>query len=351
MHTMTGMAQTVLGQIPINQLGITLMHEHLLLDLECYFDEPDTASEKKFIDAPLEFNLLGKYGARWSYNREGLHLHDIELAINEAKEFKFAGGSTIVDTTNIGIGRDPSGLAKIARSTGLNIIMGSGYYVPMSHPPDINEKTADQITDEIVKDITIGVNDTNIKSGIIGEIGNFFPMDSVQKTILIGAAQASMETGAPISIHPGNDDRSPYEIVKLLNKEGVPESKIIIGHLSIAFEKRALLKDLAETGCFLEYDHFGSFEDSSSEYRGISDLIKNDTSQIEIIEFLFANGFGDQVLIAHDVCYKPHYKQYGGKGFDYIITGIIPRLRKHGFSNKDINTMLVDNPSKAVAFW
>ena len=348
---MTGMAQTVLGQIPINQLGITLMHEHLLLDLECYFDEPDTASEKKFIDAPLEFNLLGKYGARWSYNREGLHLHDIELAINEAKEFKFAGGSTIVDTTNIGIGRDPSGLAKIARSTGLNIIMGSGYYVPMSHPPDINEKTADQITDEIVKDITIGVNDTNIKSGIIGEIGNFFPMDSVQKTILIGAAQASMETGAPISIHPGNDDRSPYEIVKLLNKEGVPESKIIIRHLSIAFEKRALLKDLAETGCFLEYDHFGSFEDSSSEYRGISDLIKNDTSQIEIIEFLFANGFGDQVLIAHDVCYKPHYKQYGGKGFDYIITGIIPRLRKHGFSNKDINTMLVDNPSKAVAFW
>ena len=348
---MTGMAQTVLGQIPINQLGITLMHEHLLLDLECYFDEPDTASEKKFIDAPLEFNLLGKYGARWSYNREGLHLHDIELAINEAKEFKFAGGSTIVDTTNIGIGRDPSGLAKIARSTGLNIIMGSGYYVPMSHPPDINEKTADQITDEIVKDITIGVNDTNIKSGIIGEIGNFFPMDSVQKTILIGAAQASMETGAPISIDPGNDDRSPYEIVKLLNKEGVPESKIIIGHLSIAFEKRALLKDLAETGCFLEYDHFGSFEDSSSEYRGISDLIKNDTSQIEIIEFLFANGFGDQVLIAHDVCYKPHYKQYGGKGFDYIITGIIPRLRKHGFSNKDINTMLVDNPSKAVAFW
>ena len=67
---------------------------------------------------------------------------------------------------------------------------------------------------------------------------------------------------------------------------------------------------------------------------------------ISIIE----KGFRDQVLIAHDVCYKSHYKQYGGKGFDYIITGIIPRLRKHGFSNKDINMMLVDNPAKAVAF-
>ena len=130
----------------------------------------------------------------------------------------------------------------------------------------------------------------------------------------------------------------------------MPESKIIIGHLSIAFEDRSLLKDLAETGCFLEYDHFGSFEDSSFEYRGITDLIKNDTSQIGIIEFLVENGFRDQVLIAHDVCYKSHYKQYGGKGFDYIITGIIPRLRKHGFSNKDINMMLVDNPAKAVAF-
>ena len=347
---MTGMAQTVLGPIPINQLGITLMHEHLLLDLECYFDEPEAASEKKFMDAPLEFSLHGKYGARWSYNREGLHLHDIELSINEAKEFKFAGGSTIVDTTNIGIGRDPSGLAKIARATGLNVIMGSGYYVPMAYPSDISEKTTDQITDEIVKDITVGVNNTDIKSGIIGEIGNFSPMDSVQKKILIASAHASIETGASISIHPGNDDRSPYEIVTLLAKEGVPESKIIIGHLSIAFEDRSLLKDLAETGCFLEYDHFGSFEDSSFEYRGITDLIKNDTSQIEIIEFLVENGFRDQVLIAHDVCYKSHYKQYGGKGFDYIITGIIPRLRKHGFSNKDINMMLVDNPAKAVTF-
>ena len=351
MSNMSGMAQTVLGSIPTHHLGITLMHEHLLLDLDCYFDEPEAASEKKFIHAPLEFNLLGKYGARWSYNKEGLHLHDIDLAINEAKEFKFAGGNTIVDTTNVGIGRDPSGLAKIARSTGLNIIMGSGYYVPISHPSNVKDKTTDQITDEIVKDITIGVNDTDIKSGIIGEIGNFFPMDSVQKNILIAAAHASVETGAPISIHPGNDDRSPYEIVKLLAKEGVPESKIIISHLSIAFENRYLLKDLAETGCFLEYDHFGSFEDSSSEYRGISDLIKNDTSQIEIIEFLFENGFGNQVLIAHDVCYKPHYKQYGGKGFDYIISEIIPRLRKHGFSNKDINLMLIDNPSKAVAFY
>ena len=347
---MTGMAQTVLGPIPTNQLGITLMHEHLLLDLECYFDEPEAASEKKFIGAPLEFNLLGKYGARWSYNREGLHLHDIELSINEAKEFKFAGGSTIVDTTNIGIGRDPSGLAKIARATGLNVIMGSGYYVPMSYPSGISEKTTDQITDEIVKDITVGVNNTDIKSGIIGEIGNFSPMDSVQEKILIASAHASIETGASISIHPGNDDRSPYEIVTLLAKEGVSESKIIIRHLSIAFEDRSLLKDLAETGCFLEYDHFGSFEDSSFEYRGITDLIKNDTSQIEIIEFLVENGFRDQVLIAHDVCYKSHYKQYGGKGFDYIITGIIPRLRKHGFSNKDINMMLVDNPAKAVAF-
>ncbi len=241
-------------------------------------------------------------------------------------------------------------MAKIARATGLNVIMGSGYYVPMSYPSDIREKTTDQITDEIVKDITVGVNNTDIKSGIIGEIGNFSPMDSVQKKILIASAHASIETGASISIHPGNDDRSPYEIVTLLTKEGVPESKIIIGHLSIAFEDRSLLKDLAETGCFLEYDHFGSFEDSSFEYRGITDLIKNDTSQIGIIEFLVENGFRDQVLIAHDVCYKSHYKQYGGKGFDYIITGIIPRLRKHGFSNKDINMMLVDNPAKAVAF-
>jgi len=82
---------------------------------------------------------------------------DEELAISEAKRYKLAGGNSIVDVTNIGIGRDPLGLSRIARATGLNIIMGSGYYVEAARPAGM-ELTEGAMFEKIVDDITVGVD-------------------------------------------------------------------------------------------------------------------------------------------------------------------------------------------------
>jgi phosphotriesterase-related protein len=76
-----------------------------------------------------------------------------------------------VDPTNRGLARDPLALARVARAIGLSIIMGSGYYVAAAHPPDMDARTADDVAREIVTDLTVGVGDTGVRAGFIGEIG------------------------------------------------------------------------------------------------------------------------------------------------------------------------------------
>ena len=100
-----------------------------------------------------------------------MQLMDQQLAINEAMFYKRAGGGTIVEVSNIGMSRDPLGLANIARATGLHIIMGSGYYMGQSHPEELTGMTDEEVAGGIIADIKEGVGNTGIRAGIIGEIG------------------------------------------------------------------------------------------------------------------------------------------------------------------------------------
>ena len=169
----TGMVQTVLGPIEPGQLGITLMHEHMLLDTTCYFRESEYASMRALRDIPFYAEMTSQPDGLYNHHLDGSRMFEETAAIEGVLEFKHVGGGSFVDTTSVGIGRDPLALARISRATGLNVVMGSSYYVTWSHPPDMDERTEDQLTDEIVTDVTVGVGDTGIKSGIIGEVGNF----------------------------------------------------------------------------------------------------------------------------------------------------------------------------------
>ena len=146
----TGMVQTVLGSIDPSELGITIMHEHLLVDLECYFEMPEEATQREWVEAPVTMDRLGKIMANWSHNRDNQRLWSIEVAIDEALKYRYSGGISLVDATSLGIGRDPKALARISRATGLNIIMGGSYYVPVAHPTDMDHRTEDQLMEKII---------------------------------------------------------------------------------------------------------------------------------------------------------------------------------------------------------
>ena len=209
---LTGKVQTVLGIIDADSLGVTLPHEHLVVDVSCLFVEPTEATEKRLAHQPVSLENLWciRYGAP---NLDNWKLQDEEIAIREASFFKRAGGDTIVDPSNIGLGRDPLALAHVSRATGLNVIMGSGYYVAPSHPADMDSKTEEDICAEIVREVTEGVADTGIRAGIIGEIGCSWPLTHNEEKVLRAAANAQRQTGAPLMIHPGRNARAPLEII------------------------------------------------------------------------------------------------------------------------------------------
>ena len=131
---LSGKAQTVLGPVDGDAMGITLPHEHLLIDFKVMFKEPEAAADKGRALAPVTMANLGWVRQNFSSSLDNLRLLDEDVARDEALLFKQAGGQTMVDPTNGGLSRDPAALARIARATGLHIVMGAGYYVQAAHP-------------------------------------------------------------------------------------------------------------------------------------------------------------------------------------------------------------------------
>jgi phosphotriesterase-related protein len=166
-----GRAQTVLGSVAAEDMGITLPHEHLLIDFTVMFKDPESERERELARQPVGLGNLGWVRRNFSSNLDNLRLLDESVARDELLLYREAGGRTLVDPTNCGLSRDPLGLARVARATGLHIVMGSGYYVAASHPPDMDAKTVDDVAREIVTDLTTGVGDTGVRAGFIGESG------------------------------------------------------------------------------------------------------------------------------------------------------------------------------------
>ena len=345
---LSGQIQTVLGPIHPRDLGITLMHEHLLIDTTCYYSESEYASTRSFRDMPFRPELISKSHDLYVHHLDGARMYDESEAIKGVSAYKNSGGSSLVDTTSVGIGRDPLALARISRASKLNVIMGSSYYVTHSHPPDMNEKTQTQITNEIVRDITVGVKDTNIRSGIIGEVGNFWPLTQNEIKVLRASGEAQKETGAPITIHSGLGDEAPLGILNHLIAGGAKPTNCILGHLDTAIQSEPHFIELAKTGCYLEFDIFG-WENTGMF---IDDAINmpNDIGRLGRIIFLIENGFEDQIVIAQDVCRKWHLSKNGGQGYDHILNNIVPRMKNLGITESQIHKILVKNPAKALVF-
>ena len=348
MNNQAGMVQTVLGNIEPDQLGVTHTHEHLLIDLACYHLQPDEASLRAYVHAPISIDMLSKKAEIWRYHQDNRRLWSVETAVEEALLYKYAGGSALVDATSVGIARDPLGLARVSRATGLHVIMGASYYVPFSHPPDMDTKPEDEIAEQIIRDITVGVGETGVRSGVIGEIGCWWPLTDNVRKVLRASAHAQVQTGAPILIHPGYHDESHDEIMEVLVAAGADPKRVVMGHLDHTRNDLGALRALAETGCFMEYDAFGG-EDTSGH--SLSDLNNvSDVQRMDRIQFLMEHGHGDQILLSQDVCTKGQLVRYGGRGYAHILENIVPRMRRRGFTEAQIHAMLVDNPRRELAF-
>ena len=363
--TNTGMVQTVLGPIKPEDLGVTHTHEHLLTDLSHWGEPPEEASAQEFYYQPTTPEVIG-YAKHYRdvKNASNSQLISIDEAIYETDLFKQHGGGTLVCCSNRGLRRDPLGLKRISNATRVNVVMGSSYYVHPTHPPDMDDKSEDDITNEIVGDLTHGVKSpmsattpdtrthTNkvmtdgIQAGIIGEVGCSWPLTDNERKVLRASARAQQLTGAAITIHPGREDRAPIEIIEILKNAGADLNRTVMGHLCSTVFERETLKEIAETGVYLQWDQFGQERSylTNTPWRDMP----SDAKRLDDMLYCISLGREDGILMAHDICSKDRLIQYAGHGYFYILRNIVPRMRHRGFSDEVVNKILVDNPAKIL---
>ncbi len=336
-----GEAMTVLGPVPADALGTVLPHEHLLVRLWM----PTADAERRF-DAPLTIENLGRIRQGWGYSTQNVSLTSERLAIRELGRYAAAGGGTLVDLTQPGIGRDPQALVRISRATGVHIVMGFGAYVVQTHPAWMADATVDELAAAFLRDAADGIDGTGIRPGIIGELGCSWPLDPAELRVLQAGARVQAETGLSISIHPGRDRRAPFEIVEHLAAAGADLRRVVIGHLDRTVQDLPGLIELARTGVSLEFDLFG-LETSYYPWPGVAQGL-SDAQRLDLVRGLIDAGHGRQVLVSHDICTKHRLARYGGHGYDHLITNVAPWMRERGFEEGEVTMVLASNPAEVL---
>ena len=350
--SIAGKAQTVLGPVDGGELGITLPHEHLTIDhVKANFHEPPNPEDRDLANKPVTPDILHWLRYYRTENKDNLRLPEENVVIDELMYFKKAGGKTIVEVTTRGANRNPRALVNISEATGLNIIMGAGYYLGSCHPDDMESRTVEHITEEIVKDVTDGADDTSVKAWIIGEIGCVWPLLPNEKKSLIAAAHAQKATGAPLNIHPGRASKAPFEIVEILKNEGADLSRTVISHVDIRLRLHEDRFKLVDSGCYLEYDNFGWEGPPPATLDWSQGTgVPRDEERINEIMQLIGAGYIGQILISLDVCTKTNLLTYGGKGYNHIQKYVVPIMLNSGMSRKQIDTIMIENPRRILSF-
>lgn len=300
------MIQTVKGKINKEDFGICAAHEHLSIDLSRVKDDPDTI------------------------------LDDEEGVTSELAYFRRAGGKSLVELTNDGMGRFAERLKRLSDASSIHIVTCTGFYKDPFIPEFAWNWDRDQFAEHFIKEIREGIGDSGIYPGIIGEVGTSKnEIKSIEKELIIGAGIAALQTGLTVTTHTTLGTMG-WEQVDILFELGLSKNQIIIGHQDLNPNKDEVL-DVLQSGVYIGFDTIGKNNYRSDEDRAsfLVDFIKR--------------GFHKQILLSADLTRKSHWKQNGGPGYDIVLESFIPILKSQGVSDQIIRDMLVSNPADAFS--
>ncbi len=336
---------SVCGELSREQLGTVTTHEHVMLDLTAFYQELPVPGIEDPATQKVEMWNLGILSRDCYALKDNLRLDDEEVQAEELARFREAGGDTVVDASLPGIGRDPEALRRISEQTGLNIIMGTGFYVGETHPKALDSMTDRQIADLMVRELTEGVDGTDIKAGYIGEIGISEIFDDKERRVLRAAAIAQKDTGVAINVHINPWTINGLEAADILLKAGTPADRICISHIDVEDREDYVLA-LLEKGVYVEFDNFGKEYYIRREVRNSGyGCFVHDTERVTFLKKLIDKGYLSQILLSCDLCLKNLMHKYGGWGYDHVLTNIVPMMEDEGITHEQIHTLLVENPA------
>lgn len=280
--------------------GITYMHEHITIDL---------SGIKKDLDCRLD---------------------TLEETIEEFKELKKKGVTNILDVTNRGMGRDIEYALKVQEESGINITFSTGYYKEPFLPEEVFNLSESGLKDIMVREIIQGIDNTEVKARVIGEIGTSKDkITTIEEKLLSAGARAQEETGRPISTHTTLGTLG-IEQIDILKKNGADLNRVIIGHVDLSGDIEYILR-LIDNGVYVAFDTIGKVNYMSEERR------------LGMLKEICKRGLSSRVVMSMDITRKSHLKGRGGLGYSYLLDKFIPFISENGIADIDIENMLINN--------
>jgi phosphotriesterase-related protein len=345
--TPQGEIRTVTGPVPVGELGPTLMHEHLLIDFRCRHrpgDDEVTAPDGRL--DPSDRWLLVRDQAAHEAN---LVRTELSQAEEELRDLFAAGGRTVVDVTCEGLGRDLPGLRTLSQRTGVLVVGSAGFYVHASHPEWLHDADVRRIADRLTADV-LGAGPDGIACGFIGEIGVDAFLDC-EIDVVLASAIAQSRTGAAVAIHTASgvlhDQRAPtLALVRRFVDAGGDPARLVLCHQDGSGDDPSYQDRLLELGVVLSYDTFG-FETCFRRGTDYAQL-PSDTRRIAELRDLWDRGWGEQVVVSHDVCYRSMTRRWGGWGIAHLFETLPPRFAAAGLGDAERATMLTATPGRLL---
>lgn len=343
----TGLAQTVLGAVLPEELGITLMHEHIFLDIRrpAHSPNPRPGEWDPAAQDPLTLETLAAV-RRGRPNAENDILGDEALMLDEVGDFVRQGGGTMVEVTPRGVGRDAAALARLSRASGLHLVMGSSWYQKDLHPRGFADMSVEELTAQIVTDLVPGVDGTGIPAGIIGEVGaEGDPIHPEEMRSVRAAGRAAALTGAPVTLHMGGFGEEKLRVLDALEAVGADPGGVVFGHAGTIADDMPLARRILARGASVEADFLGT---TGSPWGTLFPF--TDRQVARGFAELVADGWGEQLVLGGDVCQRVQLRRWGGHGYGYIVDHFLPTLAEFGVTEADLERIMVVNPARILGF-
>ncbi|GAH00758.1 unnamed protein product, partial [marine sediment metagenome] len=207
----------------------------------------------------------------------------------------------------------------------------------------------EEIAREIINDIREGISGTDIKAGVIGEIGTSEEIHPNEKKVLIASAKAQSETGVAIITHTYPWGKKGLEAINILEKNGANINKVSINHIDVEIDIE-YCKKIMDSGAYIEFDDFGKEYFIDKRYRGFAGgVFARDIERVDTIKKLIELGYIDKILLSCDICLKTLLHKYGGWGYDHILKNIIPMLKEKNITDDQISKLIKDNPKEFIS--
>ena len=353
----SGLVQTVNGLVSPDQLGHTMMHEHIGRPLTpskepLYLESATDISDRAIADQPISLDNLWWVRYNMRASRDNLTPPPWDVWREEVELYKRSGGGTLVEVTPAGL-TNIADLQEMSRTTGIHIVAGTGHYIDSAHDPSarLGERSAESIAEELVSDILIGDPVTGARAGILGEIGCSWPITPNERKVLIASAIAQAETGVVISIHPGRNAAAPREIADVLASAGADLGRVVMGHMDRCGYPLATRLDLLDRGLTIEYDVFGMegyYPAAAALADGAMPDMPNDTGRIKEIVDLVTRGYEDRIVVGHDIHMRFQMAAYGGWGYGHFLRNVVPLARVWGLGDSRLHKLTVTNPARLL---